>query len=109
MKVFNSDLVHSAVESTGLPLKLVANESSVYFFPTSTEHREAKQPGLSYEDDSAGNALAGIIKEGLIEFRFHRAFSEQRVTDIARSILSHSQLEISEQTKITYQGRQLPL
>jgi hypothetical protein len=56
---------------------------------SSTEHRDVKQPGLSYEDDSMGNALAAMVKSGLIEFRFHKAFSDDRVRSIAQAIINH--------------------
>jgi hypothetical protein len=107
MVVFGPDYVRSMLASDGYLIKLVANESGVYFFPHTTEHRDALQPGLRYADDSAGNALAAMVKPGRIDFRFHRDFSDQRVRNLARRILDHPELAVARSFAVTYQGRTL--
>lgn len=82
MMVYGLDYVQSQPESDGYLFKLVANEAAVFFFTHTTEHRDAKQPGLSYEGESAGNALAAMVKPGRIEF----LKSAPKPGDIAREV-----------------------
>jgi hypothetical protein len=107
MIVYGLDSVESMLETDGYLFKLVANETAVFFFPHTSEHRDAKQPGLSYEDDSAGNALAAMVKPGRIEFRFHRAFSDERVRNLAQRIIDHPDIAFASTFAVTYQGRTL--
>jgi hypothetical protein len=107
MVVYGLDVLQRMLESDDYFLKLVANESAVFFFPHTTEHRDAKQVGLSYEDNSAGNALAATVKLGQIDFRFHRAFSDERVRNLARGILEHPDISSVAGFAVRYQGRPL--
>ena len=91
----------------GYLFKLVANENAVFAFPHTTEHRDAKQSGLSYEDGSSGNALAAIVKPGRIEFRYHKSFSDERVRNLARRLLEQPELAFATTFLVTYQGRTL--
>jgi hypothetical protein len=76
----------------------------VAFFPRPAEHPDTKVQGLDYEDDSNGNALAAMMSPGRIEFRYHHAFSDERVKKIALAILNHPELQFAQ---VTYQGRVL--
>ena len=105
MNIYGCDFAERMLASNEFLFKCVANESGVAFFAHMTEHREIKHPGLSYEDDSGGNALAAMVKPGLIEFRFHRQFSDDRVRNIARAIVEHPGTPLSPGITITYQGR----
>ena len=105
MNVYGLDAAEMMADAEGFLFKLIANEQGVAFFPCKTEHRDVKQPGLSYEDDSAGNALAAMVKPGLIEFRYHRAFSDQRVGRIVQAIINHPKIAFASGFVITYQGR----
>jgi hypothetical protein len=62
---------------------------------------------LSYEDDGKGNALAAMMSPGRIEFRNHRAFSDERVKKIASTMLDHPDLRLLQGVQVTYQGRVL--
>ena len=107
MKAYGFESVGSMLETEGYLFKLVANENAVFAFPHTTEHRDAKQAGLSYEDDSNGNALAAVVKPGRIEFRYHRSFSDERVRNLARRLLEQPELAFATTFSVTYQGRTL--
>ena len=107
MKVFGFDSVVAMLEDEGYLFKLIANENAVFLFPHATEHRDAKQPGLSYEDDSAGNALAAMVRPGRIEFRFHKSFSDERVRNLVRKIVVRPELAFAAAFSVAYQGRTL--
>lgn len=105
MKVTGLECVETAIAEKGYLMKLLANETAAHFFPYTTEHRDVRIPGLKYEDDSAGNALAAMVKPGVIEVRHHRAFSDQRVRDIAARIVVDPVGEFAAAFAIHYQGR----
>ena len=107
MNVYSRDSIALLLAEGGYLFKLIANENAVLLFPHTTEHRDLKRPGLSYEDDSAGNALAAMVKPGRIEFRFHRHFSDERVRNIARRMLACPELAFAATFEVTYQGRTL--
>lgn len=109
MNIYGLELAQSMLQAEGYFFKLVANDRAVYFFPYTTEHREAKQLALSYEDDSTGNALAATIRPGYIDFRFHQSFADRRVSMIAQRILDIPDLGFPPETIVTYQGRELKL
>ena len=69
MQIYGLDSIQSELSSGGYVVKLVAHDHAALFFPRTGEHRDAKMPGLSYEDDSKGNALAGMMSPGRIDFR----------------------------------------
>jgi hypothetical protein len=107
MKVYGFNPVEAMLEDEGYLFKLIANENAVFLFPHTTEHRDAKQPGLSYEDDSAGNALAAMVKPGRIEFRYHKSFSDERVRNLFRKIIEPPELAFAAAFSVIYQGRTL--
>ncbi len=105
MNVTGLDCVEAAIGEESHLMKLIANEAAAHFFPYTTEHRDIRVSGLNYEDDSAGNALAAMVKPGVIEFRHHRAFSDQRVRAIAARIVADPVGEFASGHAIHYQGR----
>jgi len=107
MNVYGFDSVEAMLEDEGYLFKLIVNENAVFLFPRTTEHRDAKQPSLSYEDDSAGNALAAMVKPGRIEFRYHKAFSDERVRNVIRMVIEQPELAFAAAFSVTYQGRTL--
>ena len=48
MKIIGGDFLHTTLGIDGYYLKMVLNDSAVYFFPYTSEHRDATQPGLRY-------------------------------------------------------------
>ena len=107
MIVYGFESVLPLLENEGYLFKLLANDNGVVLFPHTTEHRDATHPGIKYEDDSKGNALAAMVKPGRIEFRFHRAFSDERVKQLAQRIRTLPELQFAESSTVTYQGRTL--
>ena len=107
MIVYGHDSIATLLEQDGYLFKLLANDSGVALFPHTTEHRDATQPGIKYADDSGGNALAAMVKPGRIEFRFHRAFSDERVTTLATRMLALPELAFARSFDVTYQARTL--
>lgn len=91
----------------GFSAKMVFNEAGAIAFPVHLQHCDQKGPQISYEDNYAGNALAAMLAPGRIEIRYHKAFSDQRVTQIVRSLLAEPALVFIRDWQVTYQGRSL--
>src|SRR5687768_2428691 len=70
MHIINADLLDHAQGT----LKFILNDSGIYFFPATQQHRDTKSHGLSYEDDYRGNAVAGIVMPERVEISFTRPF-----------------------------------
>jgi len=87
--------------------KMVFNEAGAIFFPTACEHRDQSGPSISYADNYKGNALAAMISPGLIEVRYHNAFTDAAVASILSEILSEPGLACMAGWKASYQGRDL--
>jgi len=107
MNIIGADFLRLMLESDGHYFKLILSETGAFFFPYTTEHRDATQPGLCYKDDSLGNALAATITPRQIEIRLHRAFSDQHVTTIDQRLLKHPDMELLTGFVVNYQGRTL--
>jgi hypothetical protein len=107
MQVYGLDSIRVELDSGGYVVKLIAHEHAAAFFSRAAEHREIKVQGLNYEDDSKGNALAAMMSPGRIDFRYHRAFSDERVKRIALAMLNHPDLRFAQEFQVTYQGRVL--
>jgi hypothetical protein len=107
MQVYGLDSIRMELESGGYVVKLLANDHAAVFFPRTTEHRDAGIQGLSYKDDSKGNALAGMMSPGLIEFRHHNQYSDERVKGFAFAMMNLPDLSFTREFKVIYQGRVL--
>lgn len=107
MTVTGFDSIAAMLEEDGYLFKLIANDCGVVLFPHTTEHRDATQAGIRYADDSGGNALAGIVKPGRIEFRYHRQFSDERVKQLVKRILALPEFAFARSFVVTYQAREL--
>lgn len=88
MKITGDDFAGRMLGEDAYLFKLVMNESAIHFFPHSMEHRDMNVNGLNYQDDSVGNALAGMIRPGRIEFRRHKSFSDERIEELCRRFFS---------------------
>ena len=107
MIVYGLDSIATLLEQDGYVFKLLANDTGVVLFPHTMEHRHATQSGIKYADDSRGNALAAMVKPGRIEFRFHRGFSDERVTALATRMLALPELAFAQTFTVSYQARTL--
>ena len=107
MTIYDFKLVSSLIESEHYLFKLIANEFGVVFLLHTTEHRDAGRANIKYADNYAGNALAAMVKPGVIEFRYHKEFSDDRAKAVARSIIDHPTLSFALNFTVTYQNRTL--
>jgi len=103
MRVINADLLNHAPGT----VKFILNETGIHFFSAAQQHRETKSPGLSYEDDYRGNAVAGLVMPGKVEIRFHKAFSDERIRAVWGSVLSKPEIAPAKLGSLYYQGREL--
>ncbi len=103
MHVINADLLGHAQGT----LKFILNDSGIYFFSATQQHRDAKSHGLSYEDDYRGNAVAGMVMPERVEIRFHKAFSDDHIRTIWRRALSSPELAGAKLGRLYYQGREI--
>lgn len=103
MNVINAGLLNHSQR----PLKFILNDSGIYFFPASQQHRDSKSHGLSYEDDYRGNAVAGVVLAGRVEIRYHKAFSDERIRTIWMTVLSMPELANARFGELYYQGREM--
>lgn len=88
-------------------VKFILNDSGILFFPATQQHRDMKVPGLSYEDDYRGNAVAGLVLEGRVEIRFHRAFSDARIKSIWGRVMANAEIAKASLERVYYQGKEL--
>lgn len=107
MNVDGFDTIAALLEQDAYLSKMLANERGVVLFPHTIEHRDAKQSGIQDADDSGGNALAAMVKPGRIEFRFHYSFSDERVRQLTKRMLTHPEMQFAAQAAVTYQARAL--
>ena len=103
MHIINADLLDQPQRT----LKFILNDSGIYFFPATQQHRDSKANGLSYEDDYRGNAVAGMVMPDRVEIRFHQAFSDDRIRTIWHSVLSSPELAKTRLGQLYYQGREI--
>jgi len=107
MYLSGTELIRGLAEQDGFSAKMVFNDKGAIFFPSSQQHRDNKGPGISYEDNYEGNALAAMLSPGKIEIRFHKGFSDERVTNMVRDLLGSPELALMSDWTVTYQGRAL--
>ena len=86
-------------------LKALLNETGIVIFPASIQHATIKLPGISYEDDYKGNALAVIFNGQKLEIRWHRDFTEARVKLLVKDLRKHPELGALKDLSVTYQGK----
>ena len=108
MNVFGFAEVSTFLKQGAYFLKFIVNESGAAFFTQANQHRDMKIHGLSYEDDYAGNALAGTLTQDRIDLRFHSRFSDARVASIMSTLLIRPELEAIQSIPVYYQGRSIP-
>lgn len=105
MQLIGLDSILHIIADMHYQFKAIVNESVAIVFPATTEHRDAGQANIRYADNYEGNALAAMIKSGLVEFRYHQQFTDERVRKIAAEFLSHPSLAFASTFGVTYQNR----
>lgn len=105
MQIYDWLGLDQALKEEHYQFKAIFNEKGIIFFPANGLHREQKAQGISYEDGSAGNALAVVISPGRIEIRHHPRFTAERVRGIVHELLRDEKLERLRGFVVTYQGK----
>ncbi|MEZ5325299.1 MAG: hypothetical protein R3F19_09565 [Verrucomicrobiales bacterium] len=80
MKTIGLDTIAAEIASDGF-VKCIVNSSAA--IPGTTQHRDVKRDGVSYEGDYRGNAMAATITPGRIDIRFHKEFPDDTVSSIS--------------------------
>ncbi len=102
MLVSNADLLQA-----GRTVKFILNGSAIVFLAVGQQHRDVKLPGLSYEDDYQGNAVAGLVTPQRVEIRFHRDYSDDRIRRLWIHVSLVPELASLRCRKLYYQGREI--
>ena len=105
MMLVGVEFLLNQIAQTGFAAKLVVNHKGAIFFPINEQHRDQKAPGISYADESAGNALAAMLSPGKIEIRTHRDFSAERVAQIMTALFSLTELAPLRMWIVMYGGQ----
>jgi len=108
MQIIDSHLLDDALSQNGLTIKFLLNDHAIAFFSASKQHRDVKVAGLTYEDDSKGNAVAGVITPEHVEIRFHQGFSETHIHSIWKHLITIELVKLGAR-KAFYQGREIHL
>ena len=109
MLILGLDDLLETTKAQHFSLKMVFNSEGAIFFPASSQHRDMKAAGISYEDNYKGNALAAMLAPNRIEVRFHSAFKDQQVARILAALLQLPALAFMATWQATYQGRPIAL
>lgn len=109
MLISGADYLKDVINQGHFPAKMVFNEQGALIFSTRTQHSHVKAPGISYEHESAGNAIAAMLLPNRIEVRFHQRFSDEQIANLLMKLLSEPELSIMAGWEITYQGRPIHL
>lgn len=108
MQLIGTDIAQALADGSLTSAKAVLNASGAIFFPSHEQHRDQRAPGLSYEDDYQGNALAAILDNCHIQVRYHEAYSEARVASVLTALAQHPNVRFLRDWRLTYQDRELP-
>jgi hypothetical protein len=93
------------LERASGPVKFILNDAGIVFFPAAQQHRDIKLPGLSYEDEYRGNAVAGLITQAHVEIRFHAAFSDECIRALWARVMQIPEIANAGLGSLHYQGR----
>lgn len=99
--------VAAVLRSPGYQFKAVFNEGGIILAPVRVEHNTLKAPGISYEQNHKGNALAAMIYQGQIEIRGDPAFRLERVRNILSRLRRLQPLGLLGEFQVTYKGAAL--
>ncbi|MCA9257060.1 MAG: hypothetical protein KDA33_15530 [Phycisphaerales bacterium] len=106
MQITGIDHIRQLVETgEGFEAKCVFNRNGAIFFPAQLQHRDQTAPGVSYEDNYKGSAMAAMITRERFEIRYHERFRDADVAEIVRAMATIDGLEFLQECQMTYQGR----
>ena len=98
-------LVHAIAE--GITLKFLANSRVVAFFPVAEQHEDIKTHGLSFREDSKGNALAGLLSPSHVEFRWHDHYTAEDVRGIWERVTALAKAGDLRKKNVYYRGKEI--
>ena len=107
MHVYGRESIKTMLHEKAYLFKITANEHGVILFPREIEHEEISEEDIHYVPDSQGNALAGVVKPGHIEFRYHHDFPDEKVRLLMEHILALPEMDFAHDSEVVYQGRVL--
>lgn len=101
--------IDPAVEMTkpGYQFKAVFNDRGIIFASGAVQHNTVRVPGIFYEHDHKGNALAAMIYAGKFEVRGHADFSPERVRLILAKLAVLREMAPLRGCVATYRNRPL--
>lgn len=91
----------------GFVAKCVFNRNGAIFFPAQHQHRDQKAPGISYDDNYNGNAMAAMVMPRRFEIRYHEKYSDADVADLVAALARVEGLGFLARWEIVYQGRRI--
>lgn len=109
MKITGADYLQRLTPGNTLMGKMVFNDQGAVMASAAAQHREMKAPGINYVQEGQGNALAAMLKPGLIEVRYDPRFSDDRVTGIVRKLLACPELVAAKGWRVTYRNKPLTI
>ena len=109
MKIIGADYLERLDQTENFTGKMIFNDQGAFIFSAKSQHREMKTAGISYDHDARGNAVAAMLRSGVIEIRFDPRFNDDRIVGIMRRLLACPELAVMSGWKVTYQGRTLSL
>ncbi len=109
MIVIGAEIIQKLIAGTIHEAKMVFNDRGAIVFPASTQHRDMKAEGISYEDDYMGDALAAMLRHDSIEIRFHQHFTDVAVARMVGALLQMPEFAPMAQAHVTYQGRSITI
>jgi hypothetical protein len=87
--------------------KCLLSDAGFAVFPAQMQHAQTVYPGIRYREDHSGDAIAGMLRAGKIELRFHRRCSDERVAELWRRVIARPEAAALRSFQLTYQGRVL--
>ncbi len=87
--------------------KCLLSDTGFAVFPASLQHAQTVYPGICHKEDHSGTAIAGMVRPGRVELRDHRGFSDERVAELWRRMISRPEATALRSFQLTYQGRVL--
>lgn len=109
MRIYGLDSLSAQQKAENFAFKLLINQYVAAFFATSLEHRDVTFPGLRYEDDYSGNALAAMVYRSRIELRYHQNFSSGQVAAIIQQLRPKLPTWMVADLVVSYHGKVLKL
>lgn len=105
MTLYGIDYLNDLVKRPHWEAKCLLSDAALVIFSAGIQHAQAGFPSITYRDDHTGNALAGTVKSGQVELRYHRAYSDNRVTELWLRLAANPEATPLRSFTVTYQGR----